>query len=262
MKNKLMSSDETKERIRKSSLIYYAENRDLILKKNKERYYLNKTENKGIFSEEKKLSCSNKTKAFRVENYDMIRSKEIIRDKIYKEKNRQILKEKSINYYHRIKNNPLYLEKIKLIKAKSTEKNKTKILERKRIYHLETYNRNKDIINSNKRILYKKRKETDILFNVKLRFRSRLRHAFDRIKLNKPFKAEELLGANWIICKSHIESLFCEGMNWDNRNLWHIDHIMPFASAKNEEDVIKLCNYKNLQPLWAKENIKKGAKIL
>lgn len=53
-------------------------------------------------------------------------------------------------------------------------------------------------------------------------------------------------------------------MNWDNRGLygWHIDHIIPLSSAKTEEEVYKLCHYTNLQPLWAKENLSKGNKII
>ena len=50
-------------------------------------------------------------------------------------------------------------------------------------------------------------------------------------------------------------------MNWDNYGEWHIDHIKPLSLAKNELDVIELCNYKNLQPLWALENIIKGNRI-
>ena len=29
-----------------------------------------------------------------------------------------------------------------------------------------------------------------------------------------------------------------------------------------EEELIKLCHYSNLQPLWAKDNLSKGNKIL
>ena len=53
-------------------------------------------------------------------------------------------------------------------------------------------------------------------------------------------------------------------MTFDNHGLygWHIDHIIPLYSAKNEEDIIKLCHYTNLQPLWAEENLSKSNKIL
>lgn len=51
-------------------------------------------------------------------------------------------------------------------------------------------------------------------------------------------------------------------MTWNNYGKWHIDHIIPISSAKTEEEVIKLNHYTNLQPLWAKDNLKKGNKII
>ena len=52
-------------------------------------------------------------------------------------------------------------------------------------------------------------------------------------------------------------------MTWDNwsNNGWHIDHIRPLSAAVNEKELIELCHYINLQPLWAKDNISKGGTI-
>ncbi len=54
------------------------------------------------------------------------------------------------------------------------------------------------------------------------------------------------------------------GMTWKNKEFygWHIDHIVPLSSAKTEEDVYKLCHYTNLQPLWSKDNMSKGSKLI
>ena len=43
-------------------------------------------------------------------------------------------------------------------------------------------------------------------------------------------------------------------MTWDNRNLWHIDHIIPLDFAENEEEMLMLNHYSNLQPLCSKIN--------
>ena len=64
--------------------------------------------------------------------------------------------------------------------------------------------------------------------------------------------------------ESYLESKFETGMTWDNYGYygWHIDHIITLSSVSSEDEVYKLCNYTNLQPLWAEDNLKKSNKIL
>ena len=63
---------------------------------------------------------------------------------------------------------------------------------------------------------------------------------------------------------SHLESQFVEGMSWDNMDNWHIDHIRPVASFtfnSVDDPEFKACwALENLQPLWATDNLSKGAK--
>ena len=99
------------------------------------------------------------------------------------------------------------------------------------------------------------------LNKLKAALRTRTYLAFKQKRYNKNSKTENLLGASYEIVKIHIESQFKEGMSWDNRSLWHIDHRIPLASAKSEEEIVKLCHYTNLQPLWADENIRKSDKM-
>ncbi len=49
-------------------------------------------------------------------------------------------------------------------------------------------------------------------------------------------------------------------MTWENKTLWHLDHIVPVSVAKTEQEIIKLNHYTNFRPLWAKENLAKGKK--
>lgn len=81
-------------------------------------------------------------------------------------------------------------------------------------------------------------------------------------------KWEELLGYSSHDLKRHLESLFTEGMSWERfmRGEIHIDHRMPkvtFLFASENDPEFKRCwALSNLQPLWAIDNIKKGAKVL
>jgi hypothetical protein len=107
----------------------------------------------------------------------------------------------------------------------------------------------------------KKEKETP-LENFKQRMRSNLRGAFKRRGYKKNTKSHKLLGEEWTVVKDYFELLFQEGMTWDNMGKWHIDHIIPLSGTETEEDVIRLCHYTNLQPLWAEDNWEKSDKIL
>jgi hypothetical protein len=51
-------------------------------------------------------------------------------------------------------------------------------------------------------------------------------------------------------------------MTLENHGEWHLDHIIPLASATTEEEIIKLNHYTNFQPLWAEENLSKGDRII
>jgi len=71
----------------------------------------------------------------------------------------------------------------------------------------------------------------------------------------------KILGCSPDILKQHLEAKFTEGMSWENYGKWHIDHIVPLASATKEKQVLVLCHYRNLQPLWASDNMRKGDQI-
>lgn len=64
--------------------------------------------------------------------------------------------------------------------------------------------------------------------------------------------------------KKYLESKFKPGMTWDNwsRSGWHIDHVKPLSSfdLNDIEQYRAATHYTNLCPLWAHENLIKGAK--
>jgi len=63
----------------------------------------------------------------------------------------------------------------------------------------------------------------------------------------------------------HLAKKFKPGMTWENRGEWHIDHKIPLSAFNFETpddlDFRRAWALKNLQPLWAIDNLKKGAHL-
>jgi hypothetical protein len=66
------------------------------------------------------------------------------------------------------------------------------------------------------------------------------------------------LGCSLVKLKEFIERQFTEGMSWLKYGQWEIDHVIPLSAARSKEELVKLCHYTNLQPLWKRENLVKG----
>jgi hypothetical protein len=105
---------------------------------------------------------------------------------------------------------------------------------------------------------HEKRLKEDPLYAATIKLRSAVHNAFYRIGKNKPTDTQTLLGCSWEEAKAHIESLFKEGMSWENHGEWHIDHIIPVAYFRQIQNLDSMNHISNLQPLWAEENIEKS----
>lgn len=147
--------------------------------------------------------------------------------------------------------NSLNKERIGITKKEYIERN-YELIQKK---WAEYYQNNKD-----KRRAYEKNKrKVDPLFKLSSNIRRRL-NSFIK---NKKKKSNSFIGCSYEFLKTYLEKKFTSEMSWDNYgSYWHIDHVIPLASAQTEEELYKLCHYTNLQPLEAKENIRKGSKIL
>jgi len=78
-----------------------------------------------------------------------------------------------------------------------------------------------------------------------------------------PSNADEIiqeLGWSPRQLKEHLEKQFQDGMTWENHGEWHIDHIQAVANFPKGTPLWKINQLTNLQPLWAKENLRKGAR--
>lgn len=109
----------------------------------------------------------------------------------------------------------------------------------------------------------KARMRSDPMHALKKRVRSLISNAFASAACRKNKETQAILGCTWEQFRTHIERQFTKGMSWERmgREI-HIDHIRPLATAGSEEDVLALNHHTNLRPMWALENIAKGAKVL
>lgn len=92
--------------------------------------------------------------------------------------------------------------------------------------------------------------------------RNRFKYVVKRIGAIKQASAIDSLGCTLDEFVVYFEKLFQPGMTWENHGEWHVDHIRPLSSFDLElkEEQERACHYSNLQPLWALDNKRKGAK--
>lgn len=131
------------------------------------------------------------------------------------------------------------------------KKNKSRLLQK-------SINYNKSHKNEKAAYMRKKR-NTDIRFNIASQMRTRI---FCALKKNKKILSTMLLiGCEIDYLMYYLQNKFKNGMTWNNygRSGWVIDHIRPCASfnLRIKSEQLKCFNYKNLQPLWNDENRKK-----
>ena len=147
------------------------------------------------------------------------------------------------------KNSKDIIEKSKKYYQDNKEKNHEKIIERNKKWRLNNSSYTTD------------RKKTDPTFKLIKNTRRRLLRFLESKKLTKRNTTINLIGCSPFELKKYIENKFIFGMSWENQGKWHIDHIIPLSAAKTEEEIYKLCHYTNLQPLWAKDNLRKSNKL-
>ena len=123
-----------------------------------------------------------------------------------------------------------------------------------RDYYLRNSEKVKDLTKS-----YKARKRaSDPAFRLESNMRCRFTNAFSGNR--KTSSVWALVGKDRDSLMDHLETMFTEGMTRDNYGEWHVDHIRPVSSFSDPAD--PACwHWSNLQPLWAKDNLSKGARV-
>jgi hypothetical protein len=135
------------------------------------------------------------------------------------------------------------------------EKNREKFKQNAREYRTLNPEKAKE---ASKKSTEKWKRENPELHRITSRNRTRINLLIRSARLPKEVSFSSSIGCNAHQFKAHIESQFKDDMSWDNFDQIEIDHIRPISSFSdliNNKDQRKICfNYRNIQPLWMKDN--------
>lgn len=196
---------------------------------------------------QKQNEIKHANKEWRTKNKEYIYNK----NKEWKENNKDKVSLSAKKYHEKMKTVEWYIEKRK--EYRENNKDKQRELEEK------WNTNNRTLLLSRRKKWRDDKKSSDVVYRAITSIRSITIDAFRRRGLKKSKRTEEVLGCSVNDARLYLESKFKDGMSWLNHGEWHIDHIIPLASAKTVEDVMRLARYTNLQPLWKQENLKKGS---
>lgn len=190
------------------------------------------------------------TRKYQNENRDKVYKK----NKLWRKKNKTYLKK-----YYKLRR-PKEREKAKQ-RYHSNPEYKSKVLASVKSYRNDP--KNKPVIRATQQRLrkeYSKNPQWRAMMNL------RRRMLFVLAGKRKAAHSIELLGCTREQLKAHLERQFTSGMSWDNYGIkgWHIDHKRPCAAfdLTDPAQQRECFHYTNLQPLWAKDNLAKGDKLL
>lgn len=210
------------------------------------------------YNQKNKSKIAEYHKTYRLKNNKKIQNYR----KQYYVKNKSIITLKGKEYYQKTKDKSkkYTTNYYKLHKKEQQERCKKWYIKNREQLLLKTKER---FANRNKKIYNKKQKEklnTNPTYKVRRTLATRVTNALKCSKTTKSATLKTLIGCTFEEARNHIQKQFKPGMSWANHGEWHIDHIKPLSKFNllDPNEQLKAFNYKNLQPLWAKENLSKG----
>lgn len=196
------------------------------------------------------------SREYEKEHYEEIRIKRRIyrqkhieefrkRDKEYAETHKEQISERYRQWAKE------HAEQLAAYNKKYRENNAEIIAKKRQIYDRKNRPRIREYIN--------KKRTTDPLFKLSTQVRSLIYRSLVNRGYGKKTHTYEILGCDYETLWEHLKRTWLNnyGSEWDGED-FHIDHIIPLATAKNEKEVLELCYYKNLQMLKPKDNLVKN----
>lgn len=115
--------------------------------------------------------------------------------------------------------------------------------------------------NAYRKLWCRHKRKYDKDYQVRYNTSRRIREILSSKGLKKDASTLKYTGCTLSKLTRHLENQFQDGMTWNNYGkIWHIDHIIPCTAFDVSRELQKrMCfYYKNLQPLWSSDNIKKS----
>jgi hypothetical protein len=179
-----------------------------------------------------------KTSTKRKQRYLENREVELMKKRLYDEKNRENVRKKARERYDSEAAKEYYLI------------NRNEILQRNKEWSDNNKERHKELNRENTKKWMKSHPHVVVWRQILYRTIKK----FNKIKEESTI---DMLGYSAEELRLHIQSLFQEGMSWENWGEWHIDHIKPLNTFNIETPISEVNALSNLRPLWAEDNLRR-----
>jgi len=123
---------------------------------------------------------------------------------------------------------------------------------------------NKKLQDNKIRKNYNKLIQEKLIYRIINSLSTRIHTKLTKLDIKRTFNYTDLLGCSIKEFENYLLENLKEGMTCENYGKWEVDHIIPFSHFNFYiySDIIKCCEYHNLQPLWKPENREKSDKII
>lgn len=254
------------EEMRERNRAYYAENREVVNARNK------------AYRKANADVLNAKSRAYYREHAEEIREQKKVYNAEHKEEQRAWHKEYAekhkdrIAEYHKVYNKEHSEEKKAYMKKYNSE-HKEELAEKRKEYrkknpekvretHRSYVRKNRERVRAYHKQYRREREEKDPLFKMSVNLRHLVANSLRRQGYTKKTRTAEIVGCDFDTLWEHLRQTWVKnyGQEWDGED-YHIDHIIPLATAKTEQDVIDLFHYTNLQMLKPEHNLDKKDKL-
>ncbi len=179
--------------------------------------------------------------------------------KVYRIENKESIKELNKKWYKRNKKEKIKYSKEYYLKNKDKIDKKATEWKIKNIKKFKAYQKKYRIIN---RENIRNKEKFNRQNNPVIKLKSNLTHRLNQALRGhtKSLSTMFLIGCEIDYLMYYIQEQFTKGMFWDNYGDWHIDHKKPCSlfDLSIPDEQRRCFNYTNLQPLWARDNLRKS----